>query len=54
MAAQPLGTLDAIYVASAELFADRLATPELTFVSANARPTALAAASEIPTEDIGS
>jgi hypothetical protein len=36
VATHPLRTLDAIHVASAELFADRLATSGLTFVSADA------------------
>jgi predicted nucleic acid-binding protein len=52
VAAHPLRTLDAIHVASAELFADRLASPELTFVSADARQTAVAAAIGMATEDI--
>jgi uncharacterized protein len=52
VAAHPLRTLDAIHVASAELFADRLATSELTFVSADARQTAVAAAIGMATEDI--
>ena len=54
VAAHPLRTLDAIHVASAELFADRLAASELTFVSADARQTAVAAAIGLATEDIGS
>ena len=54
VAAHPLHTLDAIHVASAELFADRLATSELTFVSADARQTAIAAAIGMATELIGS
>jgi hypothetical protein len=52
VAAHPLRTLDAIHVASAELFADRLASSELTFVSADARQTAVAAAIGMATEDI--
>ena len=51
VAAHPLRTLDAIHVASAELFADRLAS-ELTFVSADARQTTVAAAIGMATEDI--
>jgi predicted nucleic acid-binding protein len=54
VAAHPLRTLDAIHVASAELFADRLATSELTFVSADARQTAIAAAIGMATKLIGS
>ena len=54
VAAHPLCTLDAIHVTSAELFADRLATSELTFVSADARQTAIAAAIGMATEDIRS
>jgi uncharacterized protein len=52
VAAHPLRTLDAIHVASAELFADRLASSELTFVSADARQTAVAAAIGMAAEDI--
>jgi len=44
VAAHPLRTLDAIHVASAQLFSSRLATPELIFVSADGRQTAAAAA----------
>jgi predicted nucleic acid-binding protein len=54
VAAHPLRTLDAIHVASAQLFADRLARPELTFVSADSRQTAVAAAMGMATEDIRS
>lgn len=54
VAAHPLRTLDAIHVASAELFAERLAASELTFVSADARQTAVAAAVGMATEDIRS
>jgi predicted nucleic acid-binding protein len=54
VAAHPLRTLDAIHVASAELFADRLASSELTFVSADGRQTAVAAAIGMPTENIRS
>jgi hypothetical protein len=53
VARHPLRTLDAIHVASAELFADRLAA-ELTFVSADARQTAVAATVGMATEEIGS
>jgi predicted nucleic acid-binding protein len=53
VAAHPLRTLDALHVASAELFADRLSS-ELTFVSADSRQTAVAAAMGMATEDIRS
>lgn len=54
VAAHPLRTLDAIHVASAELFADRLATTDLTFVSADARQIAVAIIVGMATEDVGS
>jgi hypothetical protein len=38
-----LRTLDAIHLASAELFMDRLPTSRLTFVTADRRQTAVAA-----------
>jgi hypothetical protein len=44
VATHPLRTLDAIHVASAQLFSSRLAAPELIFVSADRRQTAAAAA----------
>jgi len=44
VATHPLRTLDAIHVASAQLFSSRLAAPELVFVSADRRQTAAAAA----------
>lgn len=44
VAAHPLRTLDAIHVASAQLFAARVPAPSLIFVSADARQTAAAAA----------
>jgi hypothetical protein len=50
VAAHPLRTLDAIHVASAELFADRLVASGLTFVSADARQIAVAAAVGMKTE----
>jgi len=53
VAAHPLRTLDAIHVASAQLFADRLAA-SVTFVSADARQVAAAAAVGMPTVAIGS
>jgi predicted nucleic acid-binding protein len=40
----PLRTLDAIHVASAQLFASRIAAPRLVFVSADARQTDVATA----------
>ena len=54
VAGHPLRTLDAIHLASAELFADRLAGAELAFVSADARQTAVAAAIGMATEEIRS
>ena len=54
VAKHPLRTLDAIHVASAELYADRLAASGLTFVSADTRQTAVAAAVGMATEDIRS
>jgi predicted nucleic acid-binding protein len=39
VAAHPIRTLDAIHVASAQLFAARLSMPGLTFVSADTRRT---------------
>jgi predicted nucleic acid-binding protein len=44
VATHPLRTLDAIHVASAQLFAARGHTPELIFVSADERQTEAAAA----------
>jgi hypothetical protein len=41
-------------VASADLFADRLAASNLTFVSADARQTAVAATIGMATQDISS
>jgi uncharacterized protein len=54
VAAHPVRTLDAIHVASAELFAGRLMASKLTFVSAVARQTAVAASVGMATEDVGS
>jgi uncharacterized protein len=54
VATHPLRTLDAIHVASAGLFADRLSMSALTFVSADTRQTAVAAAVGMATEDIRS
>jgi len=39
VAAYPIRTLDAIHVASAQLFAARVSMPGLTFVSAEKRQT---------------
>jgi predicted nucleic acid-binding protein len=39
VAAHPIRALDAIHVASAQLFAARVSMPDLTFVSANKRQT---------------
>jgi predicted nucleic acid-binding protein len=44
VAAHPIRTLDAIHVASAQLFAARASTPGLTFVSADKRQTETARA----------
>jgi predicted nucleic acid-binding protein len=44
VATHPLRALDAIHVASAQLFAGRIAVPDLVFVSADARQTTAAAA----------
>ena len=44
VATHPLRALDAIHVASAQLFAARLPAPELVFVSADKRQTDAAAA----------
>ena len=54
VAIHPLRTLDAIHVASAELFADRLATSEFRFVSADGRQAAVATAMGMATEGVGS
>ena len=44
VATHPIRTLDAIHVASAQLFAARVPTPELIFVSADTRQSEAAAA----------
>jgi hypothetical protein len=54
VATHPLRALDAIHVASAQLFAGRIAMPDLVFVSADARQTAAAAAVGITTKHIAS
>lgn len=54
VAHHPLRTLDAIHVASAQLFAARMRAFELTFVSADTRQSAVAASIGLPTKEIGS
>ena len=49
VATHPLRALDAIHVASAQLFATRIGAPGLMFVSADARQTTAAAAIGLPT-----
>lgn len=49
----PLRTLDAIHVASAQLFAARLSISDLTFVSADKRQTEVASAIGMTTRHIG-
>jgi predicted nucleic acid-binding protein len=53
VAAQPLRTLDAIHVGSAQLFAARIGVPKLAFVSADARQTAAASLSGMTIRHIG-
>jgi predicted nucleic acid-binding protein len=53
VATHPLRALDAIHVASAHLFAGRIAFPELAFVSADDRQTAAARAAGMRTQIIG-
>lgn len=53
VAEHPLRTLDAIHVGSAQLFAARMPTAKLLFVSADARQTAVAAAIGLPAQHIG-
>jgi predicted nucleic acid-binding protein len=53
-AAHPLGALDAIHVASAKLFADRVGFESFTFVSADMRQTQVAEALGINTRYVGS
>ena len=53
VATHPLRTLDAIHIASAQLFAVRATAPELIFVSADARQTRAAAAVGITIRPIG-
>ena len=54
VATHPLRALDAIHVASAQLFAGRMRASELLFVSADARQTTAAAAVGMATRHIGS
>jgi uncharacterized protein len=54
VATHPLRTLDAIHVASAQLFAARITESELIFVSADARQTAAAAAAGMTIKHVGS
>ena len=44
VAAHPVRALDAIHVASAQVFAQRMALPDLTFISADTRQTVAAGA----------
>lgn len=53
-ATHPLRTLDAIHVASAQLFQARMTTAELIFVSADARQTTAASAVGMTIRRIGS
>ena len=53
VARHPLRTLDAIHVASAQLFAARISAPELIFVSADTRQNDAAAAAGMTTRHIG-
>jgi len=50
---RPLRALDAIHVASAQLFAGRLASPAFTFVSADLQQTAAAEALGLKTRCVG-
>jgi uncharacterized protein len=54
VASHPLRTLDAIHVASAQLFARRLAAPDLLFVSADVRQSATATAMGMTVNLVGS
>ena len=54
VAAHPLRTLDAIHLASAELFMDRLRASNLAFVSADRRQSAVAAIVGMAPEEVGS
>ncbi len=52
VATHPLRALDAIHVTSAQLFASRIALPDLVFVSADVRQTTAAAALGMTTRQI--
>ena len=52
VATHPIRALDAIHVASAQLFAARIKTPEFLFVSADKRQTEAAAAIGLATKHI--
>jgi predicted nucleic acid-binding protein len=54
VAAHPLRTLDAIHIASAQLFATRITAPKLIFVSADARQATAAAAVGLTTRQVRS
>jgi uncharacterized protein len=54
VSAHPLRALDAVHVASAQVFASRLTDSELVFVSADGRQTATAIASGMAVKHIGS
>ena len=54
VANHPLRTLDAIHVASAQLFAVRMTASKLLFVSADTRQSAVAASIGLLTKSIGS
>lgn len=54
VATHPIRAPDAIHVASAQLFAGRIAVPDLVFVSADARQTTAAAALGMTTRHIES
>jgi predicted nucleic acid-binding protein len=49
----PMRTLDAIHVASAQLFASRLSMADLVFVSADKRQTEVASAIGLMTRHVG-
>jgi uncharacterized protein len=54
VATHPVRALDAIHIASAQLFAARIALPDLIFVSADARQAAAAGAVGMTTKTIAS
>ena len=54
VATHPVQALDAVHIASARLFAARIALPDLIFVSADARQTTAAAAVGLTTRTIAS